>query len=115
MSDERVAVLHPYNPKHGDECSCAHLKPKRCEAVHPSLGNRCTLEAGHDRDPDRSKRGHYIDLGPNHPGPLTEEFLRAKGLAFRGLWRSKIKRGLAHDEAQQLKAMVEKFHATEEP
>jgi hypothetical protein len=87
----------------------------RCEFRHPTLNNRCTLAAGHEKDPDREKRGHRIDLGPNHPGVHTEEFLRAKGLAFRELWRSKMKRGLTSKETEQLHALVQAFHATEEP
>lgn len=112
----RVAVLHPYNPKHGEDCSCYTLKPPgRCEFRHPTLNNRCTKPAGHEAVGTREERGHVIDLGPGNPGVHTEEFLRAKGIAFRELWRAKMKRGLKSDETKQLHEMVQKFHATEDP
>lgn len=62
-------------------------------------------EAGHEG-------GHRLDIAIDFK---TEEFLRAKGTMFRELWRKKIKRGLKPDEAKTLSALVDEFHATEEP
>lgn len=112
---ESAGVPSSADQKAEDSCTGSSAEKKRCSFRHPTLSNRCTKAEGHERDPDREKRGHAIDLGPNHPGVKTEEFLRAKGMAFRELWRSKIKRGLNGEETRQLYDLVQKFHATEDP